>query len=364
MAEVLSQSQIDALLSAAFSGEKDLSSQKGESPEKKYRKYDFYSPRKFTKDRIKMLHGIFDNYSHVLNTRINGLVHSTCEVEVESVEEQRYYEFSNALTEGSVLAVAHLVMNNKREEVPVLLYATPTVMVSMMDRMTGGDGTVEDDLPADYVYTDLDLCLYENLMRDFVSVIGTSWESYIELDFEFGRVEENPTLVQLIGLEETVVLVDMNLRFPNCEGRINICLPGMMLTNIFTQINLINPAQRMRDEDNSEEIYTHLRDSSLMVIAELGHTSLLLSDIYNLNVGDVIDLNQKKDSPVRLRIGGRQWFGGIMGIHDKHMAVKIKEVYHTGASGPGSISGLMGAASNTETNENAVRRGEQEDDEQ
>ena len=48
MAEVLSQSQIDALLSAVRSGEKDVNAQSEEQQEKKYRKYDFSSPRKFT----------------------------------------------------------------------------------------------------------------------------------------------------------------------------------------------------------------------------------------------------------------------------------------------------------------------------
>ena len=100
MAEVLSQSQIDALLSAARSGEMDLTASNEKTAEKKYRKYDFYSPRKFTKDRLKMLSGIFENYTRIINSRINGLLHSTCDIQVESVEEQRYYEFSNALSEG------------------------------------------------------------------------------------------------------------------------------------------------------------------------------------------------------------------------------------------------------------------------
>ena len=61
MAEVLSQNQIDALLNAARNGEMDLASTAGDKNSKKYRKYDFYSPRKFTKDRIKMISGIFES---------------------------------------------------------------------------------------------------------------------------------------------------------------------------------------------------------------------------------------------------------------------------------------------------------------
>ena len=66
MAEVLSQSQIDALLNAARSGEMDLAASAEKTTEKKYRKYDFYSPRKFTKDRMKMISGIFENYTRVI----------------------------------------------------------------------------------------------------------------------------------------------------------------------------------------------------------------------------------------------------------------------------------------------------------
>ena len=40
----------------------------------------------------------------------------------------------------------------------------------------------------------------------------------------------------------------------------------------------------------------------------------------------MIDMSIKKDSTVSLRIGGREWFAGYMGIHDKHIAVKIRDV--------------------------------------
>ncbi len=327
MAEKLSQSQIDALLSSMRGGGAAAQPQE-EAPEKKYRKYDFKSPRKFTKDRIKMISGIFDNYSRIINTRINGLLHTTCEVGVDSVEEQHYYEFSNALSDTTVLTIAYLDMEGETEEEPVLFYINAPVMVSMMDRLLGGNGNLDDTVGEDYAYTDLDLCVYENLMRELIGVLGESWNNYLQLDFSFGRVESNPTLVHLIGMDETVVLVDMKLKFPNCEGSINVVLPGQMLTALFTRISQENSARRSVGEDRSTDIMGHLRDSSLDVIAELGRTSLRLRDIYNLNVGDVIDLSQKKDSAVHLRIGGRKWFDGLMGVSDRQLAIKIKQVYH------------------------------------
>ncbi len=324
MAEVLSQSQIDALINAAFSGESEAAEEK---PKEKYIRYDFRSPRKYTKERLKMLNSVFENYSKVLTTRINALVHATCEVEVDTVDEQRYYEFSNALLEGEVVSLAYLILNEEREESPMIVCASPSIMISMFDRLCGGTGDVSD-LPSDYAYTDVDLSLYQHLISEFISLMPGSWENYLHLDFQFGRVETNPTLVQLIGLEETVVVVSINLSFSNCSGRIDICLPDDVLSRIFADITRQNAALRRQLEDHSDEIYYHLSDSELPITAELGRAVVRLRDIYNLNVGDVIDLNMKKDSPVSLRIGDRQWFTGLMGVDDKRVAVKIQDVYH------------------------------------
>lgn len=324
MADVLSQAQIDALLNAVRSGDKDLEGQK-EAPEKRYQKYDFNSPRKFTKDRIKMLNGIYDNYSRVIGSRLNARLRANCEVTVESIEEQRYYEFSNALTEGDVLALVEVSIKEKEEDTPVALYLSTSTALSMMDRMLGGEGSVDDSL-LEYSYTDLELKLYNDLVEDIIKMMDGSWESYVPIHYAYTRTEVNPTLNPIIGLDETVVIVDLKVQFTNFSGRMSICLPGEMLSNVFAEISRENPLRRAAVEDKSDEIFDSLRDSSLEIVAELGSTQLSLSDVFHLNVGDVIDLGHSKESPVFLEIGGYHWFTGRMGTHKKNMAVKIDEV--------------------------------------
>ena len=326
MSEVLSQSQIDALLNAVRTGDKDVNETKDDQGEKKYRKYDFHSPKKFTKDRIKMLNSVFDTYTRIINTRLNATLHTTCEVEVESIEEQRYYEFSNALSEGDVLAISNAVIEGVEDESPVLYYLSSSLGMSMMDLMLGGEGILEEDDMVDYMYTDLELCLYETIMKDMISVMGGGWTNYLDMNFEYQRTEVNPTLVQLIGIDEVVVIVDLRLKFPSYSGRMSICLPAMMLTNLFAIINHKNADRKGSAEGKSDEIFETLRDSDLEIVAHMPEARLQLSDIYHLNVGDVIDLGQKQGSPIFLDIGGYNWFSGQMGTHNKKMAVKIEDV--------------------------------------
>ncbi len=330
MAEVLSQSQIDALLNAARNGEINPTTPAEKNPEEQYRKYDFYSPRKFTTDRLKMISSIFENYTRIIASMLNGMLHTTCEIEVESVEEQRYYEFSNVLTDGDVLTLVDVTpeSNLQVDENPILFYFEKTTMLGMIDRLMGGDGRVNMENSAGYNYTELELKLYETVTESLVSVLGRSWGDYIDIDYEIRRTETNPTLVQLMGLDETIVIIDIKISFPNNSGRMTICFPGLTLANIFAQISSMRQHGKGKVEDNSETILDILRDSTLDMTGELGRTMVSLRDIYYLHVGDVIDLGHPVSEPVSIYVGGQKWFNGKMGSHGKNVAIKISETYH------------------------------------
>ena len=46
---------------------------KTEAEETKYSRYDFYSPRKFTKEKMKILTSVFENYARILTSQVNGI---------------------------------------------------------------------------------------------------------------------------------------------------------------------------------------------------------------------------------------------------------------------------------------------------
>ena len=67
MADVLSQSEIDALLSALSSGEIEADNVK-EEEKQKVKIYDFRSPQKFSKEHIRTLELIYDNFQEEYQT--------------------------------------------------------------------------------------------------------------------------------------------------------------------------------------------------------------------------------------------------------------------------------------------------------
>ena len=59
---------------------------------------------------------------------------------------------------------------------------------------------------------------------------------------------------------------------------------------------------------------------------ELGHTILSLSDVYALQVGDVIKLDELKDAHIDVRVGNQIRFKARPGTLNGHMAVELTKV--------------------------------------
>ncbi len=326
MADVLSQSQIDALLNSMQNTDSETKAAEPSAPKQEYRKYDFYSPKKYTKDKLKMLRSIYDNYSRIATSQINGLFRLVSEVEVVGIEEQRYYEFGNALNETDVLTVANVELPDHSTNPPVLFHIAPTLMAAMIDRMLGGLG-FDRSVDMSYTYTDIELALYEKIIKYLVVINTDVWTNHLALETQFERVEENPSMFQGISVDETVVIIMLTIKMSEMEGTMNICIPGTLLSNIFDIIDKTKHISKQSEysRSNREEILESIRESKLDVMAQLGIAQLNLDDVYNLHVGDVIDLNKPQDSPVSLFIEGIPRFNGQLGVHNKNVAVKIED---------------------------------------
>lgn len=325
MAEVLSQSQIDALLNSMVSGGEDAV-ETVQKEEQAYRYYDFNSPKKFTKDRLKLLKGIYDNYCRIATSQINSLFRVNSEVEVVTVEEQRYYEFSNALGDNDILTLVDIKFaDNTSKYPPLLIHISQPLMVNMIDRMLGGnDDTI--DIDSSYIYTELEMPLYRKIMDYFIVILRDAWSSYIKMQPRLERIEENPSLFQDISVDETVVIILLNAQMQGGSGKISFCIPENLLSGIF---DVIDNRKRTEDEyenvlpDVHETIMNKIRGSVMTMKADLGEAELDLADIYNLQVGDVIDLNKPHDSEVMLYVEEQPWFSGKLGVSNKKIAVKI-----------------------------------------
>lgn len=336
MADVLSQSQIDALLKSMHSSEPEetvqVVEQKAEVEETKYSKYDFYSPRKFTKDKMKILNSVFENYARILTSQVNGIFRVLTDITVLEVQERRYYEFVNSLHENDSITMVNAEIQDKvKNNVPLMLHVTPGLVITLINHMLGGgDDIVKVEL--NYRYSDVEVALYRRVVEYFVLALKDGFSNYINVGFKVQRIEENPSMVQEVGLDETVAIIHLNVDVAGLAvEKIKLCIPGALLEFIFHLIDSRKHIARgFAYEDNKETILDNIRFSQLPVTGQLGTVEIGLSDLAHLQVGDVISLNKPKDSQIKVFVGRQPWFTGKMGVYKKNVAIRIEDRIYAG----------------------------------
>ena len=104
MGDTLSQEEIDNLLSALSTGEINPD-ELDEADVKSVRNYNFARPSKFSKDHLRTLEIIFENYGRLLSTNLPAYLRKTVQVDVMNAEANAYSEFLNALSNPVLLGV-------------------------------------------------------------------------------------------------------------------------------------------------------------------------------------------------------------------------------------------------------------------
>ncbi|MBZ4653521.1 MAG: flagellar motor switch protein FliM [Peptococcaceae bacterium] len=327
MSEVLSQSEIDALLSALQSGEVDVEAIREEQNTKKIRVYDFRRPNKFSKDQLNTIEVIYDNFCRLLTTLLSGSLRTRVMVKVASVEQVTYEEFTRSIPNPTILNIFSL----PPLEGKAILEINPVIGFSIIDRLFGGPGfsTIKGR-----PLTEIEKTVMERIVEKILSLFTETWASLIHVDAFLENIEINPQFTQIVSPLEMVVIITLNTQIGETEGLINICLPCLMLETLSGKLNTkfwFTTNIKAQHEDNSKFIQQVVEKARIPLTAVLGKTSLTVKELLELQVGDVIDLERKKDSEIEIYAGSRLKFYGKPGLLGSKLAVQINRIQEEGS---------------------------------
>ncbi|KAF5052620.1 MAG: flagellar motor switch protein FliM [Sedimentibacter saalensis] len=326
MAEILSQSQIDELLNNLSSGDVDI--KEIEANEKKVKEYDFRSPKKITKETIKLLKGIYEGYCRMLSSRLTSMLRLMCDVTVEQVEESIFHEYNNALDDYVLMGLVNVgYPDDSVSDSQILMDISKPLSFVIIDRLLGGSGEEYENLRD---YTDIELSLLGNMLKQVVPMMGVSWESTIELKTELAKIETNSRFIQSINYNDTVVIVVLNVALNESTGKITICIPSSIIGEVMKKANLFSKTNKKKMDQSVEEqkeiIMDSIKSSKLTITGVLGKAQATLKDIVDMQAGDLIILDKAVNSYVDVNVDGEKWFEGTWGTKKNKGVIKIKNI--------------------------------------
>lgn len=324
--DILSQNEIDALLSAISSGEMDAEELKKEE-EHKVSVYDFKRALRFSKDQIRSISRIHENYARLLTTFFSGQLRSYVQINVASVDQVPYEEFIRSIPEMTILNVYSM----EPLEGNLLIEVNPNIAFSMMDRMLGGKGSSTGHVDN---LTEIETLIISQLFEKAVPSLHEAWATLIDIDPVLEEFEINPQFLQMVSPNETVVVVSFNTQIGDVSGMINICIPHIVLEPIIPKLSVhywMQTGSKDRDPKTYNQLSSHLEEVEVEAKALLGETSITMNQLLNLKEDDIISLQQPIDDPLKLVINNEPKMHVQAGKSRNKIAVQVLEEIKGGA---------------------------------
>lgn len=320
MTEVLSQDEIDQLLTAISTGEIEGEEALKRAETRKIKIYDFKRPDKFSKDQIRTLQMMHETFARLTTTSLSAQLRTIVHVHVASVDQLTYEEFLRSIPNPTTLAV----INMDPLKGSSILEIDPSITFTVIDRLFGGPG---ESAKINRELTDIELSVIEGIIVRVLGNLREAWSNVIDLRPRLGNIETNPQFAQIVPPSDMVVLITLETKVGDVEGMTNFCIPYLTIEPIISKLSAQYWYSSIRKGGTTENLAIlkrRLETVYIKLIAELGNLEVSVKDVLHLQKGDIIKLeNTKVDDAMILKIGNKKKFTSRPGVVGHHMAVQI-----------------------------------------
>lgn len=333
MSDVLDQNEVDALLAAVEAGpvEVDVS----QAPEKKIftiddrplpdefevREYDFKRPERVSKDQMRALETLHESFSRSFGALLSGFLRTIMEVKVASIEQMTFAEFTHSLPNPTCFAL----IGCDPLEGTMCMEISPLIVYPVIDRLLGGSNA--DLFIPQRPLTAIEMRLVGKILDRAVAGLKEAWANVKDINFSVSETESNPVLVQIVPPNEVVVVVSFELKMGNRAGTMSLCIPYNVIEPLIEKLSNQTWAAYKRqstDEKVRSTLAHHLDAARVDVSTILADTTIKISDLKNLEVGDLILTEKPASSPLSLEIEGKRKFIGQLGQYKGNRVFRVE----------------------------------------
>lgn len=322
MAEVLSQSEIDALLSALSSGELEPEQLEQEEEKQKVKIYDFRSPQKFSKEHLRTLELIHDNYGRIISTYLTGQVRANVKVNIETIQQITYEEFIHSIPNPTMLTIFKMPPLSG-----TLLFETnPEFVYQIVDVLLGGSGSRKNKIRE---FTDIDKNIMQKINEGLIDNLKLAWEDVLEVEPEIEGLETNPALNQTLAPNEPVALITFTVEMGENNTFLNICIPYLSVEKVLDKLEVqywFRGNTEEKENMGSGKVRKRLDVVEVDLVSLLGNASISVEDFLKLSLGDVIPLNTNVSDPIKIYIGEQPYYYAKPGIIDKNRGAEVLDI--------------------------------------
>lgn len=325
---VLTSEEHDALVAGMASGaipevEEAAGVRQLAMARKNIKEYDFRRPEKFSRDQLRTLQGIHDQWVRLLNSSLAGYLRTSVQFNLERVEQSSYEEFATQTKEGNLIYVISL----EPLPAPILLEVSLELVFASLDRLLGGSGK---RLLREREATEMERALFQdNWLMPVLDNLETAWQTIVSINPSVSTVETNASFVQIALPTDVCVSVHTTVAIGDAEGIVRVCYTYATLEPIVPQLDtqrLIAAGTSRRREDDTVNVRRGLNAINVPVSVRLGSAEVTFEELLGLQRGDVVRLDSIVDNDIDVLINGEVKYQGRPGLKRHRLAVRISRI--------------------------------------
>lgn len=251
-------------------------------------------------------------------------------LDVALIESISFDDFLRSLSHPSCLSVLRFDPPGAQG----CLDLSPAAVFPMIDRLLGGRAHGPGAIPA-RALTQIEQGLALQIIERAARALADSWgRAAPQLEVREEEFVSDPRQLRLMPGGETVTVLRLRASFAGCEGPLSLCLPEPV-TDL-----LIGPAaEATRDNSDAaapsaavpsaatqqdpQALQKNILQAAVELRALLAETKLRLSDVIEMQAGDIITTDVPADGEVAVRVEGREVFHGRLGQFRGGRAIQV-----------------------------------------
>jgi flagellar motor switch protein FliM len=316
MNRILSQEEIDALLSSVSKGK---SYDTLETDQRKaVTVYDFKHPDRISKEQIRSMRTIHENFARLFATFLSTNMRALVDVNVISIDQVTYSEYTMSLSMPSSL----YLLKFKDIEGKAVVEISPQLLLFIVDRLLGGSGETEIEVRE---ITLIEQNIVQRIISNLISTLNEVWSQVFELNSEFDSFETDPQFVQIARSSETIAIIFFEVKVRGAVYPMNIGFPYFVLEPILQKLSsqTFFTTTKKVSEEETKEMEDRLKATTIPLSAVFEETSVRVSEFLSLQKDDIIQLDKELQDEITIKVGQRIKMFGVPGKSGRKMAVKV-----------------------------------------
>jgi flagellar motor switch protein FliM len=283
--------------------------------------YDFKHPSQVSKDQLRTLENLHSNLARTMASSFSALQRSVVDCDIAFVDQTTYAEFIMSLSNPS----CSYTFGIEPLGGPAIIDFSLPVAYSFIDRQFGGAGgnPPTEGRPMTAIERNVMGKVVTRTLEDLEAV----WEPLMKIQVSDAELETNPEFMQAASASDTVVLIAFEVNSQHASGLVNLCYPYFTLEPVMGFLTVQTWATRTRGvRDNTrEERLEQLDRVYAPVRVELGRVDVSMSEILDLQAGDVLQLDTPLNQDAIVYVGVRPKYKARPGLVGKRRSVQLTE---------------------------------------